>query len=184
MIVSAPSGAGKSTIVKHLMAEMPQLEFSVSACSRAMRPGEVNGREYHFISASQFREQIEACAFLEWEEVYPGNFYGTLRSEIRRIWTLGKIPVFDVDVVGGLNLKRYFKASGLAIFLQPPSLEVLEQRLRGRGTDPESSLQKRIGKAAHELSFANKFDKVVVNDKLEEACQEVISLVKGFLSEK
>jgi guanylate kinase len=182
VIVSAPSGAGKSTIVKHLMAELPQLEFSVSACSRPMRPGEVDGRDYHFMSAEQFREHIEACDFLEWEEVYPGNFYGTLRSEIRRIWTMGRIPVFDVDVVGGLNLKRYFKASGVALFIQPPSIEVLTQRLRQRGTDPEESLLKRLGKAEHELSFAPRFDKVVVNDQLEDACREVIRLVKNFLS--
>ncbi len=181
IIVSAPSGAGKSTIVKHLMAELPQLEFSVSACSRAMRPGEVNGREYRFISVEKFRSHIEACDFLEWEEVYPGNFYGTLKSEIRRIWALGKVPVFDVDVVGGLNLKRYFRGSGLAVFIQPPSLEVLAERLTNRGTESEESLRKRIGKAEQELSFATKFDKAVINDELDAACREVVDMVREFL---
>ncbi len=182
IIVSAPSGAGKSTIVKHLMAELPQLEFSVSACSRAMRDGEADGREYHFISVEKFREHIEACDFLEWEEVYPGSFYGTLKSEIRRIWALGKIPVFDVDVVGGLNLKRYFRTSGLAIFIQPPSIDILAERLKNRGTESEESLGKRIGKAAEELAFAVKFDKVVVNDNLDVACKEVTGLALQFLS--
>ena len=184
IIVSAPSGAGKSTIVKHLMAEIPSLEFSVSACSRAMRPGEADGREYHFISVEKFREHIEACDFLEWEEVYPGNFYGTLKSEIRRIWALGKIPIFDVDVVGGLNLKRYFRASGLAVFIQPPSIEVLAERLTTRGTESEESLQKRVGKAEQELTFASKFDRIVINDKLDVTCNEVKHLVHQFLLEE
>lgn len=181
IIVSAPSGAGKSTIVKHLMAEIPHLEFSVSACSRSMREGEEDGREYYFISVDEFRAHIEACDFLEWEEVYPGSFYGTLKSEIRRIWSLGKTPVFDVDVVGGLNLKRYFRASGLAIFIQPPSIDVLAERLANRGTETVESLQKRVGKAAQELSFAPKFDLLILNDELNSACQQTLAAVKEFL---
>jgi guanylate kinase len=182
IIVSAPSGAGKSTIVKRLTGALPQLEFSVSVCSRPKREGETEGKDYHFISAETFRSHIEACDFLEWEEVYPGSFYGTLKAEIRRIWKLGKVPVFDVDVVGGLNLKRYFKASGLSIFIQPPSLEVLEARLRKRGTDSEESLRKRIGKAEHELSYASKFDQIIVNDELERAATEISATVTRFLT--
>lgn len=183
IIISAPSGAGKSTIVKRLMEAVPRLGFSVSACSRPMREGEVDGRDYHFISAERFRNHIEACDFLEWEEVYPGNFYGTLKSEIRRIWSQGRTPIFDVDVVGGLNLKRYFKTSGLAIFIQPPSIEVLTERLRNRGTESEESLAKRTGKAAHELTYAPKFDRIIINDDLERAVAETIALVNGFLEE-
>jgi guanylate kinase len=181
IIVSAPSGAGKSTIVRHIMAEIPELEFSVSACSRPVRPGEVDGREYHFISVEKFREHIEACDFLEWEEVYQGNYYGTLKSEVRRIWSIHKFPVFDVDVKGALNIKKYFKNNGLSLFIQPPAIEILKNRLESRGTENAESLKKRFDKAAYELTFAGKFDKILINGQLDKACSEAVEIVKEFL---
>ena len=181
VIVSAPSGAGKSTIVAHLIKSIPELEFSVSACSRQIRPGEVDGKDYHFIPVEQFREHIEKCDFLEWEEVYPGSFYGTLKSEIRRIWSLHKFPIFDVDVKGALSLKRYFRSNGLSIFIQPPSIEVLRSRLGSRGTESPESLKKRFDKAEYELTFSEKFDRMLINDQLEKACSEATELVKNFI---
>ncbi|MCK9204261.1 MAG: guanylate kinase [Bacteroidales bacterium] len=181
IIVSAPSGAGKSTLVHHLMGVFPQLEFSVSACTRPKRAEETDGVDYYFISVAQFQEHIESCDFIEWEEVYQGCFYGTLKSEIRRIWSLDKIPVFDVDVKGGLNLKKYFRKSGLAIFVQPPSMGTLKERLENRGTESPEDLAKRIGRAEKELSFAPKFDTVIVNNELEKAKQEICNLVQSFL---
>jgi len=181
IIISAPSGAGKSTLVTHLLASIPKLEFSVSACSRSIRPGETNGRDYYFLSVDTFREHIAAGDFLEWEEVYPDSFYGTLKSEMTRIWSAGKIPIFDVDVVGGLNLKRYFGANGLAVFIQPPSIEVLVSRLKNRGTESNESFQKRFSKMEHELSFATKFDVIVINDELDEAIKQSVAIVTGFL---
>jgi guanylate kinase len=184
IIVSAPSGAGKTTLVKHLLKEIPLLEFSVSACSRAKRPDEVHGRDYYFITATEFREKISGNEFVEWEEVYPGSYYGTLKSEMDRIWSKGKTPIFDVDVVGGLNLKRYFSHAGLAVFIQPPSVGELENRLRNRGTESEETLQKRVGKAAHELTYAPLFDRIVINDNLEQKCIEIVSLVNAFMTSK
>lgn len=181
IIVSAPSGAGKSTLVRHLLDTLPQLAFSVSACTRPARQGEIEGREYYFLSAERFREHIEACDFIEWEEVYPGSFYGTLKSEIRRIWSSEKIPVFDVDVMGGLNLKKYFRRNGLAIFIQPPSLEVLKTRLNNRATESAENLARRIAKAEQELTFASKFDTIVVNDELESSKQKVLILATAFI---
>jgi guanylate kinase len=181
IIVSAPSGAGKSTIVGHLMKSIPELEFSVSACSRPKRAGEQEGREYHFISVEEFREHIEKCDFLEWEEVYPGSYYGTLKSEVRRIWTSGKFPIFDVDVKGALSLKKYFRNNGLSIFIQPPSIEVLRQRLELRGTENAESLKKRFDKASYELTFSGKFDRILINDELGKACSEAVAMVKNFL---
>ncbi|MCK9421860.1 MAG: guanylate kinase [Bacteroidales bacterium] len=181
IIVSAPSGAGKSTLVRHLMDNLPQLAFSVSACTRRARQGEIEGREYYFLPVERFREHIEACDFIEWEEVYPGSFYGTLKSEIRRIWSSDKIPVFDVDVMGGLNLKKYFRRLGLAIFIQPPSLEVLKMRLKDRATESAESLARRIAKAEQELTFASKFDTIVVNDDLEHTKERVLKLATSFI---
>jgi guanylate kinase len=182
VIFSAPSGAGKSTIVQHLMSKKPGLAFSVSATSRQPREGEVDGREYHFIAAELFRELIEKKAFIEWEEVYPGQFYGTLHSELDRIWKQGEHAVFDIDVVGGLNLKKAFGDRACAIFIEPPSIQVLEERLRSRGSDDEASLMKRLDKAEHELQFAKLFDHIVVNDSLELAQSEALSLVQEFLA--
>jgi guanylate kinase len=181
IIVSAPSGAGKTTLVRHLLGVVPSLEFSVSACSRPKRAGEVNGRDYYFISGDEFRMKIGLDEFVEWQEVYPGSYYGTLKSEMDRIWSQGKTPIFDVDVVGGLNLKLYFGSTGLAIFIQPPSIEELENRLRNRGTESEETLRKRVDKAAFELKYAPQFDRIIINDDLEQKCRELAALVETFL---
>jgi guanylate kinase len=181
IIVSAPSGAGKTTIVRRLMAALPILEFSVSACSRLKRENETDGIDYYFISPEAFRKKIEADEFVEWQEVYPENYYGTLKSELMRIWKEGKIPVFDVDVIGGLNLKKYFGEDALSIFIQPPSVETLEYRLRNRGTESEESLRKRIGKSMQELGYSDRFDRTVVNDALDRSSNEAIRIVEEFL---
>jgi guanylate kinase len=181
IVVSAPSGAGKTTIVKHLLATFPQLGFSVSATSRKIREGEMDGREYYFMSPDDFRIMIEKGKLLEWQEVYPGNYYGTQVSEVKRITSIGQLPVFDVDVVGGLNIKKMYGDQALAIFIRPPSYEILESRLRARATDSEESLQKRLDKVKWELSFEKDFDKVIVNDKLENALREAEKMVKDFL---
>jgi guanylate kinase len=184
IIVSAPSGAGKSTIVAYLMQRIPLLAFSISACSRSKRKNETDGVHYYFISAEDFREKIRNDEFVEWQEVYPGSYYGTLKSEIDRIWNEKKIPVFDVDVFGGMNLKKYFGENALAIFIQPPSREVLETRLRERNADSDESLEKRISKAGYELSFAGKFDMIVINDDLEDACNRAFNEVEMFLNDE
>jgi len=181
LIFSAPSGAGKSTIVQHLMKQDLGLEFSISATSRAPRTGETNGLEYHFITPEEFRDKIQEKAFIEWEEVYPDQYYGTLYSEVERIWKGGDHAIFDIDVVGGLNLKREYGDMACSIFIQPPSREILEQRLRSRGTDDEASLQKRLGKALYEMEHASRFDHIVVNDSLEKALAEAENLVRNFL---
>ena len=182
LIFCAPSGSGKSTIVQHLMKGMPELAFSISATSRNPRQGEVDGQEYHFISPQLFREKIEKDEFIEWEEVYQDQFYGTLKSEVERIWSEGFHALFDIDVLGGLNLKKAYGKKALAIFVKPPSLAVLEERLRSRGTDDESSLQKRLGKVEYELSFAPEFDTVLINDSLKKAFVDAEALVQAFLS--
>lgn len=181
IIISAPSGAGKTTIVRHLLGTGLNLAFSVSATSRPIRPGEVEGREYYFMSSDEFRQKIAHDELLEWQEVYPGSYYGTLKSEVSRIHKNGQVPVFDVDVVGGLNIKKMYGMEALAIFIQPPSLEVLEQRLRARATDNEQSLQKRLEKVRWELDFAPEFDIVILNDKLEIALKQAEQSVKNFL---
>jgi len=181
IIISAPSGAGKTTIVKHLLHRFPQLGFSVSATSRAMREGELNGREYYFTSAEDFRLMIGNNKLLEWQEVYPGSFYGTQISEVERITANGQFPVFDVDVVGGLNIKKMYGDNALAVFIRPPSFEILESRLRSRATDSEESLQKRLSKVKEELAYEYDFDQVIVNDKLEDALKHAEMLVKCFL---
>jgi len=181
IIFSAPSGAGKTTIVKSILAAFPILEFSVSATSRPPREGEIHGKDYYFLSADIFREKIQNQEFLEWEEVYANSFYGTLKSEPTRIWEKGNQVIFDVDVIGGINIKKLFAQNALSIFVMPPSLEVLEQRLINRGTETPQSLKKRIDKAAHEMSFAAKFDKIVINDQLQAAVNETIAMIKEFL---
>lgn len=181
IVVSAPSGAGKTTIVKHILKKFPQLGFSISATSRAIREGELNGREYYFLTADDFRIMIEQGKLLEWQEVYPGSFYGTQVSEVERISQNAQFPVFDVDVVGGLNIKKMYGEAALAMFIRPPSYEVLESRLRSRATDNEESLQKRLSKVKWELEFEKDFDAVIVNDKLEDALLKAERLVAGFL---
>lgn len=182
IIFSAPSGAGKSTVVGHLLKLHPEFEFSISATSRAPRGSERDGVEYYFISAGRFRELIAEDAFVEHEEVYHDRFYGTLKSEVSRIWEKGHVIIFDVDVKGGVNLKRYFGDAALSILILPPSIEVLEQRLRGRGTDSEDAIRERIGKAASEISFARgRFDREIVNDRLEDTFAEAERIVDEFL---
>lgn len=182
LIFSAPSGSGKTTIVKHLLKHIPGLEFSVSACSRARREGETDGKDYYFLSAQEFRKKIEEGEFVEWEEVYPNQYYGTLKSELERIWAGGHHVVFDVDVVGGLSLKKKFEKQALAIFIKAPSLEELEKRLRDRSTDDELSIRKRIDKASDEMKYAPEFDLTIVNDNLETACAEAEKAVHDFLT--
>jgi len=180
IVFSAPSGAGKTSIVKALLEKFKWLEFSVSATSRASRPGETNGIDYFFIEKEEFVSRIERGDFLEWEEVYKDNFYGTLLSEVERIWQKGHLVVFDVDVAGGLNIKKKYSNAVLSIFVMPPSLEILEERLRGRNTESDESLRKRIMKASKELEYAKDFDHIVVNDQLHEAIEEASKLAQAF----
>lgn len=180
IIFSAPSGAGKTTIVQHLLKKIPELEFSISACSREKRGDEVNGVDYYFISVEEFKKKIKHDEFIEWEEVYKDNFYGTLKSEIERIWTKGKHVIFDVDVDGGLNLKKQFGAKALAIFVMPPSIQSLEERLKQRKTETPESIARRMGKAGAELKKADQFDKILINEDLQTAFKEAEKSVQGF----
>lgn len=182
IIFSAPSGAGKTTIVRALLAEMNQLAFSISACSRAPRGTEKDGIDYHFIGVEEFQAKILQNDFIEWEEVYTNNYYGTLKSELARIWNSGKTVVFDVDVIGGLHLKEIFKDNALAIFIKPPNQDVLEDRLRKRNTESEDNLQIRIKKAKEEVVRAEEFDCVIENDNLELAIAAASEQVLKFLS--
>jgi guanylate kinase len=181
IIFCAPSGSGKTTIVKHLLSVNKRLSFSVSACTRKQRANEIHGKDYYFLSLEEFKRKIAANEFLEFEEVYGGNFYGTLKSEVERIWEQGKIVIFDVDVEGGLNIKRFFAEKALAVFVKPPDVQTLEMRLRDRSTETEETLKMRIEKAVHELAFENKFEKVIENDKLDTALLDAESLVNEFL---
>ena len=182
IIFSAPSGAGKTTIVHALLNAMDNLEFSVSACSRPPRGKEIDGKDYRFLSVETFKEKIEQNAFVEWEEVYSDMYYGTLKSEIERIWAMGKTVVFDVDVIGGLNLKKIFRQQALAVFIQPPSLKVLEERLRYRQTDSEEKIQLRLAKSIHELKSATDFDVIIENDVLEKAIEQARNIVTEFIN--
>ena len=181
IIFSAPSGAGKSTLIKHLLTKDFDMEFSISATSRAPRGEEQHGKEYYFFSTDEFKKRIEAKDFLEWEEVYPGCFYGTLKSELERIWKAGHAVVFDVDVVGGVNIKKIFGDQALSVFIKAPSVEVLRQRLIGRGTDSMEKIEQRVAKAEYEMTFADKFDVVIVNDNLDMALAEAEKAVRDFL---
>lgn len=183
IIFSAPSGAGKTTIVKHLIAEHgDKIEFSISATTREARGDEQNGKDYYFIDKEEFLHRIANHKFIEFEEVYSGTFYGTLKSEIERIWEKGKSVIFDIDVIGGLRLKSKFGDQALSIFVQPPSLEVLKERLRGRGTDSEEKLAERFKKAEEELTYANQFDVILKNHDLDTACREAEQLLLDFLN--
>ncbi len=181
IIFSAPSGAGKTTIVRHLLKKFPQLSFSISATTRDSRGSEKHKDDYYFISKEDFLHKVARQEFVEFEEVYSGTFYGTLRSEIERIWNDGKHVIFDIDVEGGLRLKRKYEDEALAIFVQPPSLEVLKERLTGRGTDSSEKLQERFVKAEKELLYADKFDVILKNFDLDTACLEAEKLVGDFL---
>lgn len=182
IIFSAPSGSGKTTIVKHLLQKGFDMEFSISATSRAPRGAEQHGVDYYFLSADEFRQRIGHHEFLEWEEVYPGTFYGTLKSEVERITSKGKNIVFDVDVVGGVNIKQLYGDRALSMFIQPPSIAELERRLVGRGTDSPEKIAERLAKASLELTYAPKFDIVVVNDDLAMAQAQAENALAKFLS--
>ncbi len=181
VIVSAPSGSGKSTIISHLLAQGLNLQFSISATSRPPRGSEVHGKEYYFLSPDEFRKKIAAGDFLEYEEVYTGRFYGTLKSEVERIIDNGGNVIFDVDVVGGLNIKKYYGDRALSVFIQPPSIEELERRLVNRNTDTPETIAERIRKAEFELSFAPRFDIIIYNDNLEETKKKTLEIVSGFI---
>lgn len=181
VIFSAPSGSGKSTIVSHILKLHPELRFSVSAASRAPRGDEKNGVAYWFISSDEFRKRIADNEFVEYEEVYPGSFYGTLKSEVERIWDNGDAIIFDVDVKGGVNLKKYFGDRALSVFIQAPSVEVLRQRLVSRATDSPEAIKRRVAKAAEEMTYADKFDHIIVNDDLQKAYADAEKLVDDFL---
>jgi guanylate kinase len=181
LIFSAPSGSGKTTLVHYLLTHNPTLGFSISASTRDRRGRtEQHGKDYYFLSPEEFKKRIDKGDFIEWEEVYSGNFYGTLKSEIDRIWKEGKDVIFDVDVKGGINLKKYFGDKALAIFVKVPSLEQLEQRLRNRSTETDESLSQRVFKAKFELEFQDKFDAVIVNENLEQSCREAQRLYDEF----
>lgn len=183
IIFSAPSGSGKTTIVKHLQETNPNLGFSISACTRDKRGrNEEHGKDYYFLTPEEFKKKIDNNEFIEWEEVYEGNFYGTLKSEIQRIWDEGKHVVFDVDVKGGLNIKNYFKDRALAIFVKVPSLEVLESRLYDRNTDSKASISRRLFKAQFEMSFEDKFDVTLVNEDLDKSLKEAQKLIDDFIN--
>lgn len=182
IIFSAPSGAGKSTIVNYLLSKIPGLEFSISATSRSPRGEEQHGKEYYFFSASEFKKKIDAGEFLEWEEVYPGCYYGTLKAEVDRIWAKGHTVIFDVDVVGGVNIKKIFGKQALSVFVKAPSVEVLRHRLISRATDSPEKISERVAKAEEEMTYESKFDIVVVNDKLEEAYLQAEQKVRDFVN--
>lgn len=181
IIFSAPSGAGKTTIVRHLLKRNLGLEFSISAASREKRPREIHGKDYYFLSVDEFKEKIKDNEFIEWEEVYRDHFYGTLKSEVERIWKNGNSVIFDVDVIGGLNIKKQYGEKALSVFVMPPSIEELKKRLTSRSTETPENLKRRIEKAEAELSFSARFDKVILNDNLEKAFEEATNIVKDFL---
>jgi guanylate kinase len=184
IIFTAPSGAGKTTIVRHLLRKYPQLAFSVSATTRPRRPGEVDGRDYYFLTPEAFQERVREGAFAEWEEVYPGRYYGTLHSELDRLWAAGKTIVFDIEVKGATNLKEAYPDRSLAIFVKPPSPDVLFARLRARDTETEESLRVRIARAAEELEFENNFDRIIVNDVLADTLQAAEAIAEEFAGVK
>ena len=181
LIITAPSGAGKTSITHRLMAEFPALAFSISATTRTPRKGETGGKDYYYLSEDEFKEKITHKEFAEWEMVYEGKYYGTLKTEMERIWAQGKVPVLDIDVKGAIHIQDQYPINTLSIFIEPPSVDVLKARLIARGTETEDSLRDRINKAAYEISFKTHFDKVILNNNLDDASKQAIEMVNNFL---
>lgn len=182
IIITAPSGAGKTSITHHLMQRFPQLAFSVSAATRSPRDNERNGVDYYFISADEFRQHIQQNDFVEWEMVYEGKYYGTLKSEMDRIWNNNQVPILDIDVKGAIHVKQQYPEAAMTIFIEPPSVAELKKRLESRGTETEESLAARVNKASYEISFKDQFDRQIVNDNLEEARAKAVQIVEDFLN--
>ncbi|MBX2938861.1 MAG: guanylate kinase [Ferruginibacter sp.] len=183
IIITAPSGAGKTSITRHLLQHFPVLAFSVSATTRKARANETHGKDYYFITLEDFKKKIVNDEFIEWEMVYVGNYYGTLKTEIERIWSEGKIPVLDIDVKGAIHVQREYPINTLSIFIEPPSVEVLRERLSSRGSETQDTLETRVSKASYEITFKDHFDEVIVNDDLQKACNEAELLVDNFLNQ-
>ena len=184
IIITAPSGAGKTSITRHLLQHFPQLAFSVSAATRAARGKEQDGVDYYFMSTQAFQHKIQENEFVEWEMVYEGKYYGTLKNELARIWNNQQIPVLDIDVKGAIHVQQQYPGNSMSIFIEPPSVEELKRRLQSRGTETPESLQARINKASFEISFKQHFNHIIVNDNLEKACRQVIELANAFLDVK
>ena len=182
IVISAPSGAGKTSIVNSILKKIDNIKFSVSACNRKKRAGELDGKNYHFLSTNEFNVKIKEGSFLEWEEVYPNKYYGTLNSSVNEIWQEGKHVIFDIDVVGASNIKNKFQDDCLAVFISPPSFSILKERLLARGTEQDDDLKIRLAKAKEELDFQDKFDHIIINDNLSDACEKAFNLVKEFLN--
>lgn len=183
IIITAPSGAGKTSITRYLLQKYPRLSFSISAATRQPRGAERNGVDYYFMSAEAFQEKIQDNAFIEWEMVYEGKYYGTLKSELERIWSLGKTPMLDIDVKGAIHVQQQFPDQTLSIFIEPPSVDELRKRLMSRGTETEETLQTRVNKASYEISFKHSFDEVILNDDLDKACKETEAVISEFLGD-
>jgi len=181
IVITAPSGSGKTSITRHLMQNFPQLSFSISAATRKARGAEENGKDYYFISEADFKQKIQHNEFAEWEMVYEGKYYGTLKSELQRIWHEQKIPVLDIDVKGAIHVKQQYPDSCITLFIEPPSVGELKNRLEGRGTETPESLAARINKASYELSFKEQFDKSILNDDLQKACSDATSIISDFI---
>jgi guanylate kinase len=184
IILTAPSGSGKTSITRYLLEKIPQLAFSISAATRKPRGQEKDGKDYYFITEAQFKEHIKNEDFIEWEMVYEGKYYGTLKSELERLWANGRVPVLDIDVHGAIHVQQEYPINTLSVFIKPPSVDELGRRLQSRGTETPESIETRVNKAAYELSFADQFKHVVVNDDLDKACKEAESIVRDFLDNK
>ncbi|MEI8059147.1 MAG: guanylate kinase [Ferruginibacter sp.] len=181
IIITAPSGAGKTSITKHLMQQFPQLAFSVSAATRPPRGTEQNGVDYHFMSTEAFKQKIQYNEFVEWEMVYEGKYYGTLKSELERIWAQNKIPMLDIDVKGAIHVQQQYPKTSLSLFIEPPSIDDLKIRLQSRGTETAESLSARLNKASYEMSFKDHFNKIIINDNLQIACDTAVNIVSNFI---